>query len=79
LKALGPKEIASLDMPILKLPTMLDAYSPSLLKRMAPEMNPADVLELRDEIIRVAGTPGASTNVIDLNTWLGKPDGAIFS
>ncbi len=79
LKALGPKEIASIDIANLKIPTMLEAYKPSLLKRMAPEMNPADVLELRDAIVAAAGMPGASTNVTKLNTWLGTPDGAIFS
>lgn len=79
LKSLGPKEITTLDMAILKLPPMLEAYSSSLLKRMAPEMNPADILELRDEIIRVAATPGSPANVTRLNTWLSTPDGAIFS
>ncbi len=79
LKALGPKEITALDMSILKMPTMLEAYNKSLLKRMAPEMNPSDVVELHDEIIRAARMPGAPANVIDLEHWLGTADGAIFS
>lgn len=79
LKSLGPKEVSSLEMAILKMPPMLESYTSSLLKRMAPEMNPADVIELRDEIEAAALKPGASPDVIKLKTWLGTPDGAIFS
>lgn len=69
-RSLGHKEIAGLDIAELTHPTMLQTYTPQLLKRMMAEMNPGDIDPLRAAIIG-AGAPAA--------TWLGSPDGAVFS
>ncbi len=68
-KGLGHKEIASLDMTDLQTPTMAETYTPELLKRMAPEMNPADVSTLRTYIL--ATLPATHRT----HTWLLSPAG----
>ncbi len=72
-RGLGVKEIASLDMVVLSDPTMMETYTGQILKRVAPEMNPADIPILRTAILTLAPTSRAAT-------WLATPDGiASFS
>lgn len=71
-RELGHKEIAALDMATLLDGTMGETYTPQILKRMAPEMNPADIQTLRTSILQGGGT-------LATIHWLGTPDGAIFS
>src|SRR3989344_3279746 len=66
MKELGPKEIAALTMPDLLNPTMLHSYTQQMLKRMGPDMNPADILPLGTAIV-AAGGPAA--------TWVTSIDG----
>lgn len=69
LKSLGPKEVASLDMAVLQDPTMMQAYSKQLLKRMAPEINPSDIPILRARIL--ASLPSTHP----AHVWLMSTDG----
>lgn len=68
IKRMGAKEIASLDYgSILSTPTMVAAYTPQFLKRLVPEMNPADVTNL-GALLAVGGDPATQI-------WLTKPAG----
>ncbi|MFZ2484611.1 MAG: hypothetical protein WAX80_01095 [Minisyncoccia bacterium] len=68
LKDLGPKEVAALEMNTGELlhPTMLQAYTQQMLKRMGPELNPADILPL-GTAIATAGGPASA--------WVTSADG----
>jgi hypothetical protein len=68
-KKLGAKEVSSLDMTTLMTPVMAEAYTPQLLKRMAPEMNPVDIPTLRAYIIAQLPVTNAT------HSWLLTPDG----
>lgn len=80
-RELGHKEIAALDMAKLTDSTMLQVYTPQILKRLAPEMNPADVPTLKNAIISMSTIPGvvADPQLFETAAWLQTPDGAIFS
>lgn len=75
-RKLGAKEVASMDIGVLLNPTMLQVYTPQILKRMAPEMNPADIGPLRNAIKPLVGPPMGDPATV---AWLGTPDGANFS
>ena len=64
---------------VLTHPEILNILTPSLLKRIAPEMNAPDIKVMHDIIENAGTTPGAPINVTRLATWLTTPDGAIFS
>lgn len=70
MKSLSHKEMAALvaDPAIKSNPLVINTYTKEMLKRMAAEMNPADIPELRDEIIRVAPTSVAAV-------WLKTKEG----
>lgn len=93
-KTLGPKDVAGLMSTnatfvdhtgttvtdsILTHPEVLNVFTPNLLKRMVPEMSAVDIEKLHDVIEDAGTTPGASSNVTKLATWLTTPDGAVFS
>ncbi len=78
-RELGHKEVASLEITTLINPTMMESYTPQMLKRMAPEMSPNKVTALHDAIENAGTTPGCSAEMTRLATWLGTPDGAILS
>ena len=51
-KALGPKEVADLSLQTeLKTPTMAAIYNKDMLKRMAPELEPDEIVDLRSYIL----------------------------
>ena len=51
LRKFSPKEITALGMGIMTNPLLLPAYTPNMLKRMATEMNTADIQTLRALLI----------------------------
>ncbi|MDP2642011.1 MAG: hypothetical protein Q8P21_01835 [bacterium] len=55
-RELGHKEIAGLDMTVLQNATMLQVYTPQMLKRMAQEMNSSDIPALRADLV-TGGSP----------------------
>ena len=72
LRVLGPKEVAALDMAVLKNPIMAQSYSKEILKRMAPEINPADVAGFKDELLKIL--PSGN----DIHKWLISVEGKRF-
>ncbi len=95
-KKLGAKEITSLmgekidftnhtgavsQASILTHPEVIDVYTPKILKRMAEEMDSADIQTIRtaieDKIAHTIITPGSSLDKV--NKWLSGPNGSDFS
>jgi hypothetical protein len=91
LRKMNPKDLAKLfgtkvpvagvDTSILLHPEVLEIYTPKTLTRMAEELSPQQIDDLRNEIINAGRTPGASKKLTDLATWIDDPDkgGQYFS
>ncbi|MBI2086789.1 MAG: hypothetical protein HYT69_01295 [Candidatus Zambryskibacteria bacterium] len=75
LRKFSPKEITALGMPTMTNPIVLGAYTPNVLKRMATEMNTANIQTLRTLLLVTfpAGTAtgdwlrDANTGVVDFS------------
>lgn len=69
LRKMSPKEITALGITTMRNPLLLRAYTPNMLKRMAQDMNTADIQALRtDLLVPRAAEPDTLTWLIDPNT-----------
>ena len=64
---------------ILTHPEIMELYTPNLLKRMADELTPDDISNIKLAIEDAGTAPTATRKMTELATWLNTPDGNYFS
>jgi hypothetical protein len=76
LKKFNYKDVAGLDTNVLIDPTLLPAFTPNMLRKMAADMTPDKIQQLRDAIINMASIPGviAPQQLQNTAAWLQDPD-----